>query len=877
MRRHRALGLAVVLVVVCLVPIAPSSLGLITPISVLAQDAGEPEAGAPTDLAVVALHCAEAPAADALTSYFATGTPPEACAPAVGVAIIVSENDAALPNSPFRTDVAGSLVVPVGLGSQVEVAEDAESLPDGYEPLIGEANSVPYANPVRLDEAVAGAAVLFVNVPAPVAALAQEAGEDVGAEDAASPAVSAAPETNGCDLAVPAAGDAAMLAPLPVPSAQGANITNTNTNTNTGIGSDPMSRARAPSDVAVASDPVRTSAGIWSWQSRQSSSDRLWRFDGSRADDWRLHGKGLWLWPGDHASDGARSLAFSGSSVRIGDGIWFLNWDGDQSGRWFGAGRFGTDHLAAASTGGGSRALVSNAVHIGDGVWRWPGHDRADDGRDHENDTWTWDDDRDRDHDWRMNDRGVWVRSGSFASSGNGSVAVSAHSVHIGPGIWFWPHDRHRADDWRWRARHRFDDWFVHGNGVWRWPGRIGIDHVAAARSGSGSLAIVASSVRIGGHGVWLLPPGHVGHGDDWRRPSHTGSGIWVLSTAIARSSSGTLAISSHAVRIDTGVWRLPSDRDRDHHWLSQGGHARGNEASIAPQAISANHDVESAPGKLEPTSSVEQPAPASGEEATAAAPLADPADSPGGDVGQPAVETADVVDNGGGAASDETVEAPTDMAASSSDVAPAAVDPAPVAPVAEPAPAAAPDAGYVAPDPVYSEPAAVEPATAPAADVPAAAPSAEPVYVAPAPDYVEPALEDPSAGSSGYVEPAFVEPAVDPGYVEPAVEPGFADPVVESPASFAPDPGLDPGTGAPGAGAPNLGFADPGGDAGGVAPEPVTAAPDGGGPGLDGPVNAAPGIGHDGPGNGGTESIAPGNVEPTADMGPSGGDGEDE
>lgn len=876
MSRRRAFAMAVVLVVVCLVPFAPRSLGLFVPISALAQEAAEPASGDPTDLAIVALHCAEAPAADALTSYFATGAPPEACAPAVGVAIIVSEDDAALPDSPFRTDVAGSLLVPVALGSQVEVAEDPESLPDGYEPLIGEANGVPYANPVRLDAAVAGAAVLFVNVPGPVAALAQEAGEAAGLEDAASPAVDTVAEGNGCDLAAPAARDATALAPLPVPRALGATINTT------GSGFVPMSSDGAPAEVAasgvstsgadvrgnsdaVVSTPIRAGAGIWGWQDRSRSDNQLWRFDGSRAGDWRVHGKGLWLWPGDHASDDFRSLAFSGSSVRIGDGVWFLNWDGDQVGRWFWVGRFGTDHLAAARSGDGNLALVSNSVHIGDGVWRWPSHSRADDWRDHETNSWTWGDDRDRDHDWRMDERGVWIRSGAFASSGDGSVAISAHSVRIEPGIWFWPHDRHRADDWRWRGQDRFDDWFVHGNGVWLWPGRIGIDNFAAARSGNGSLAIVASAVRIG-HGVWQLPTSRVGHsGDDWLRPRHTGSGIWVLSTAIARSSSGTLAVSSHAVRIDTGVWRLPSDRDRGHDWLGQGGHARGNDASIESHADDGNLAVASPPGKVESNSSTEQPAQTSGDGEDVEAPAADAVEPPSDDMGQPAVEAAQAIDNGNAvASSDESVAAPLDVAPSSTDGDAGDVAPAPVVPAVEPVPvAAAPDAGSVAPDPGYTEPAAVEqPAIAPAEEAPAVAPSAEPVYDEPEPVYVE---------------PVFVEPAVDAGYVEPVVDPGFVDPVVDSPASFVPDPGIDPGIAAPGAGAPNLGFADSGGNSGGFAPEPVAAAPGDGGPGLDGPGNAAPGIGQDGPGNAGADTFAPGNVAPDADMGLSGGDGEDE
>ncbi len=893
MRRHRALALAVVLVVVCLVPIAPRSLGAFVPVSALAQEAAEPEPGSPTDLAIIALHCAEAPAADALTSYFATGAPPDACAPAVGVAITVSEGDAALPDSPFRTDVAGSLLVPVGLGSQVEVAEDPESLPDGYEPVIGEANGVPYANPVRLDAAVAGAAVLFVNVPAPVAALAQEAGETTDLEDAASPADYAVADGNGCDLAAPAAREATALAPLAEPRALGTTIYMA------GSGHDPMSSDGAPAEVAasgnsdaVVSNPTRAGAGIWGWQDRNRSDNQLWRFDGSRAGDWRVHGKSLWLWPGNHANNSARSLVVSGSSARIGDGVWFLNWDSDQVGRWFWGSRFGTDHLAAARSGDGNLALVSNSVHIGDGVWRWPSDGRADDWRDDENTSWTWGDDRDRDHDhdWRMDDRAVCIRSGAFASSGNGSVAVSAHRVHIEPGVWFWPHDRHRADDWRWRGQDRFDDWFVHGNGFWLWPGRIGIDNLAAARSGNGSLAIVASAVRID-HGVWQLPPGRAGHGlglwagseagDDWLRPRHIGSGIWVLSTAVARSSSGTLAVSSHAVRIDTGVWLLPTDRDRGHDWLGQGRHGHGNEAAIESHVDDGNIAVASPPGKVESNSSTEPPAQTSGDGLAVEALPADAIEPPSDDMGQPAVEAAQPIDNGNAvASSDEPVAAPLDVAASSSDADAGDFAPAPAVSAVEAAPAAgAPDAGSVAPDPGYTEPAAVEqPAIAPADEAPVAAPSAEPVYVEPAPDYVEPALENAGNGGSEYLDPAFADPVVDvdAGYVEPAVTPGdampaiysgFNDPGVGGRAGFALDPGIDAGIAAPDAGAPGLGFADPGGDPGFAAPESVAVAPSGGGSEIGVPGSAAPDISLD----------APGNVAPDADLGLSGGDGEDE
>ena len=47
----------------------------------LAQDDSATDAGEPTDLAVVALNCAEAPNTEALTSFFTDGTPPNECAP----------------------------------------------------------------------------------------------------------------------------------------------------------------------------------------------------------------------------------------------------------------------------------------------------------------------------------------------------------------------------------------------------------------------------------------------------------------------------------------------------------------------------------------------------------------------------------------------------------------------------------------------------------------------------------------------------------------------------------------------------------------------------------------------------------------------------
>src|SRR3954452_24168708 len=165
MIRQRALAWAAILALMATWTVAPLSTRFSAPVA-LAQEDSAADAGEPTDLAIVALHCAEAPAAEALTSFFASATLPTKCAPAVGVSIAVTENGDPVSGSPFTTDVAGTLTVRVGLGSAVEVREDPKSLPAGYEPLTREANGVPYANPVPLDSAVAGAAVLFVNVPA---------------------------------------------------------------------------------------------------------------------------------------------------------------------------------------------------------------------------------------------------------------------------------------------------------------------------------------------------------------------------------------------------------------------------------------------------------------------------------------------------------------------------------------------------------------------------------------------------------------------------------------------------------------------------------------------------------------------------------------
>ena len=168
MIRQRALAWAAVLALVATVQSAPLPARFSASVAALAQDDSAADTGERTDLAIVALHCAEAPVAEALTSFLADATLPARCAPAVGVTLTVTENGDPVSGSPFTTDVAGTAAVHVGLGSAIEIREDPKSLPAGYEPLTQEANGVPYANPVRLDPAVAGAAVLFVNVPSSV-------------------------------------------------------------------------------------------------------------------------------------------------------------------------------------------------------------------------------------------------------------------------------------------------------------------------------------------------------------------------------------------------------------------------------------------------------------------------------------------------------------------------------------------------------------------------------------------------------------------------------------------------------------------------------------------------------------------------------------
>src|SRR5215218_5036958 len=111
MIRQRALAWVALLALVVTAQVAPLPTRFSAPVVALAQE--DSAAGDPTDLAIVALHCAEAPATEALTSFLSSATPPTGCAPAVGVAVAVTENGDPVPGSPFTTDVAGTLTVAI--------------------------------------------------------------------------------------------------------------------------------------------------------------------------------------------------------------------------------------------------------------------------------------------------------------------------------------------------------------------------------------------------------------------------------------------------------------------------------------------------------------------------------------------------------------------------------------------------------------------------------------------------------------------------------------------------------------------------------------------------------------------------------------------
>jgi hypothetical protein len=392
MIRQRALAWAAVLAIVVALqmaslPIQPLAAGAAS----LAQDSPDVEAGQPTDLAVVALHCAAAPAAEALTSFFSTGAVPTGCAPAVGVSIAVTENGSPHSGSPFTTDASGTLGVRVGLGSSVTLREDPESLPTGYEPLTQEANGVPYANPVQLDSAAAGTAALFVNVPASVAATLNQGAQVVDAGEPTDLVAAVAPNRTGCDPAYP---DERTCIPSGSPLDAPCSITDERNFTV--LPPDP--RDLDADGDGIGCEPISTGGG--------TTSDRV---------NVTLYDSGDSL-PVAPVSNGNSSVA--ASPDRIGDGVWVLPPDRNRADHWLVLGdrNRADDWLVHRDrSNNGILAIVSNSVVIGNGVWRWEGHHR------HDNEFWL---------------NHITIGNFTIARSSNGSLAIVSNSVFIGNGFW---------------------------------------------------------------------------------------------------------------------------------------------------------------------------------------------------------------------------------------------------------------------------------------------------------------------------------------------------------------------------------------------------------------------------------------------------------
>src|SRR5829696_10378569 len=543
------------------------------------------DVGETTDLAVVALHCADAPATEALTSFFSSGTAPSGCEPAAGVDIAVTENEQPLSGSPFRTDTAGTLAVRVALGSEVTVKEDRKSLPSGYEPLTQEANDVPYANPVQLDSAVAGAAVLFVNLPNSVAAKLNQGTPAVGVDGVTDLASAVNLDRTGCDPSYP--DERTCIAPGS-PLAEPCSITDQRNFTvlrpdprgldtdGDGIGCEPISpsggtvvrsasfnlytssgdlRRAAPArtgNPAVAASRVQAGGGVWVLPAK-----------GSRADNWFVHRDrnraGLWFTTTDRSTG---SLAVVSNPVFTSSGLWTWpnrsgndNWfwqSRNHDGIWFWPNRIGVGNLAIAASGSGSVAVASNPIFIfiGNGVWAWTDRGHSDD--------WRW---RNRfgNRSWFWPNR-ISVGNLTVASSGNGNIAIASNPVVIDTGHWtrlghprddgwFWP-GRDRNDDWSWRNRF--------GNSIWGWPRTISVGNLAIARSGNGNIAIASNPIFIGQN-----------RNRDGR--SFQPDGLSLGNLTIASSGNGGVAIASNPIFISHGVWAWPNQSGKDNSfWQSR-------------------------------------------------------------------------------------------------------------------------------------------------------------------------------------------------------------------------------------------------------------------------------------------------------------------
>ncbi len=855
----------------------------------LAQDAPAAEAGEPTDLAVVALQCADAPEAETLTSFFSSGTPPSGCAPAVGVSVAVMENEEPLSGSPFTTDADGALAVPVGLGAVVTVKEDPKSLPTGYEPLTQEANGVPYANPVKLDSATADAVVLFVNVPESVAAKLAQDTLAVGAGGATNLAHAVTQDRTGCDPAYPdertcIAPGRPLTAPCSITDQRNFTVLSPDPRgldaDHDGVGCEPISprggtiardanvnlsnnggnsRRAAPAstgDVTVAASRVRSDDGVRVSPPESSranalvvhrdrSSAGLWSVTPSRTSTGNVAivsnpdfiANGLWGWPNRFSQD---------------DWIWRSR-NHNQDGVRFRPSTINAGNVTVAGSGSGNVAIASNPIVISNGVWAWPDRSHGDD--------WPW---RNR------FGNGAWFWPNRFhignvtiagSGNGNGNVAIASNPVFIGNGLWNWSghgqnagwlwagHDR--EDDWSWRNRlgngvwgwpnrTGTDDWNGHnrfGNHIWGWPSTISVGNltIASSGSGSGTVAIVSNPVFISS-GVWHWP-GHINTGGwfwnhgmnngQWRGPNHFGNRVWGWPRAI---SVGNLVIARSGDNI--AVVSNPIVIISSGLWFVPPDRNRDHDWF--------DHGDGDHGGRDHAAAQLMQSGSAQTDRSDVEAQAID---------GGVASEQPTFTVNGGLAVepapadsmpppSDGAVEPPTelDQPASDGDVAlpsegtiESPSDGTVAAPLdtaaQPPADAGAPDASSVAPDPSTVDSGSVD-----AGDVDAGyvAPDsgADPGYVAPDPA-VNPSYVDPSYMEQ---EPTYVDAGGDPGYVAP--EPSYVEPSYVDPGSV--DAGnVDAGYVAPDPviepsySAPQPSYVDPGVDAIYVAPEPNYVAPE--------------------------------------------------
>ena len=600
MIRQRALAWAAVLALVATVQTAPLPLAtrFSASVAALAQDDSAADAGEPTDLAIVALHCAEAPATEALTSYFASATPPTRCAPAVGVAIAVTENGAPVSGSPFTTDVAGTLAVPVGLGAAVEVREDPKSLPAGYESLTQEANGVSYANPVQIDPAVAGAAVLFVNVPAP--------SPPRWPRTRPSPRRVSRPTWRWWRCSAPRARDG------------GAHVV--------------LQQWDAAERVRAGRGGDRRRYGEREVALRQPVPDRHGRHRrGPRRPGFRGHGQGR---PevaavrvrAPHPGGQRRSLRQPGTTRPGGGGSRRALRQCAGLGmppRWTGRDAIRPTPTSARASHRGGRSLshvLSPTSATSPSSPPTPG-------------------------DWTptvmalaaspvrpvversspaaapistpvaapfaappppepanlpsltaasvpAQASGTCLARAAAATTGSsqpadrtstGNVAIVSNPVFIGNGLWSWPH-RFGQDDWFWQSRNH--------DGIWFRPNRISVGNltIASSGNGNGNIAIVSNPIFIGS-GVWHWPDRT--HGDDWGWRNHPGNAGWlwlnrisVGNLTVASSGNGNVAIVSNPVFIGHGFWGWPGhthddgwfwpDRDRDDDWMRHGRFGNG-------------------------------------------------------------------------------------------------------------------------------------------------------------------------------------------------------------------------------------------------------------------------------------------------------------